>query len=397
MMMHRFTLFLGIACVGVLAQTAAALDTPTLYLRRLPADLVAALGLGSQYVIYPCIPARTTDRELRIYVRTQREEAFPTFFGLPERASYVLPEGNATASLIITTGPDGIMPGCAGITVQLFRQRGGLLDPLATGQITTTLRPPSAGGTTPVEIPIAITGAAETRTFAQGESLVALILVKNTCPDASGRSLTLRYDATDRLSRIEFEQVPPPEIRGPLDPDGDNVVSLCDNCPTIPNPDQQDSDGNGIGDVCEECTGDTCTCDAVSCDDGDQCTVDTCTAAVGCVSTPMVFLDAVRCRLDRIEGAILNAPPEDLAPKLARTKGPILRALRRTNHAVDKAQKAIDKNRPPRKVGRRVAKVSRLLGHLATRISELPGGISVGLRQLILDNAQQAQDAISTD
>lgn len=395
--MHRFALFLGIACVGVFTRTAAALDTPTLYLRRLPADLVAALGVGSEYVLYPCSPVRTVDRELSLHVKTQREEAFPTFFGLPERASYVLPEGNATVSLIITTGPDGAMPGCAGITVQLFRQRGGLLDPLASGQVTTTLLPASAGGTAPVEIPIVVAGSAAARTFAQGESLAALILVKNTCLDGSARSLTLRYDSTDRLSHIEFEEVPPPKVSGPLDPDGDNVVSLCDNCPTIPNPGQQDGDGNGIGDVCEECTGDACNCDASSCDDGDLCTMDTCTAAVGCISTPMVFLDAVRCRLDRIEAAIVGASPEELAPKLARANGPIRTVLRRTDTAVARAQKAIDNDRPPKKVGRKVGKVGRLLDRFATRIEGLPGGISVGLKQLVLDNAQQAQEAISTN
>lgn len=395
--MYRVTSLLGLAAIGLCAQTARALDTPTLYLRRLSSEQVAALGIGSQYVVYPCRPTRTTERDLQINVRTQREEGFPTFYGLPERATYVLPEGAATASLVITTGADGAMPGCADVTVQLFRQRGGLLDPLATGQITTTLLPLSAGGSTPIEVPLAVSGPEASRTFAQGESLAMQILVKNTCPDASSRSLTLRYDSVDRLSRLDFAEIPPPVVSGPLDPDGDNVVSLCDNCPTIPNPGQQDSNGNGIGDVCEECTGDGCTCDATVCDDGDSCTTDTCTAAVGCISTPLVFLDAVRCRLDRIAGAVLSAPAEELAPKLARTKGPILTSLRRSDKAVIKAQKAIDDERPPKKVGKKVAKVARTLERLATKVEDLPGGISTELRQLIVDNAQQARDAVSTD
>ncbi len=35
------------------------------------------------------------------------------------------------------------------------------------------------------------------------------------------------------------------------DTDGDGVADACDNCPTIPNPDQADGNNNGIGDACE--------------------------------------------------------------------------------------------------------------------------------------------------
>jgi hypothetical protein len=36
-----------------------------------------------------------------------------------------------------------------------------------------------------------------------------------------------------------------------LDTDADGVGDVCDNCPDMPNNDQLDSDGNGIGDVCD--------------------------------------------------------------------------------------------------------------------------------------------------
>lgn len=40
------------------------------------------------------------------------------------------------------------------------------------------------------------------------------------------------------------------------DRDGDKVLNLNgkDNCPNIPNTDQKDSNGNGIGDVCDKTT-----------------------------------------------------------------------------------------------------------------------------------------------
>src|SRR5439155_1842246 len=36
-----------------------------------------------------------------------------------------------------------------------------------------------------------------------------------------------------------------------LDADGDLIGDICDNCPVVWNPLQEDIDGNGIGDVCE--------------------------------------------------------------------------------------------------------------------------------------------------
>jgi murein DD-endopeptidase MepM/ murein hydrolase activator NlpD len=38
---------------------------------------------------------------------------------------------------------------------------------------------------------------------------------------------------------------------GPADTDGDGVLDGSDNCPAVPNPDQADGNGNGIGDVCD--------------------------------------------------------------------------------------------------------------------------------------------------
>lgn len=44
-------------------------------------------------------------------------------------------------------------------------------------------------------------------------------------------------------------------IAGLVDTDGDLVADIVDNCPTVPNTDQTDTNGNGIGDACETTIG----------------------------------------------------------------------------------------------------------------------------------------------
>src|SRR5262249_55603871 len=46
------------------------------------------------------------------------------------------------------------------------------------------------------------------------------------------------------------------DVGGLVDPDGDGVVSACDNCPGIANPSQADRDGDGPGDACDNCPDD---------------------------------------------------------------------------------------------------------------------------------------------
>jgi hypothetical protein len=79
--------------------------------------------------------------------------------------------------------------------------------------------------------------------------LIACVLVCGACgfhspaggaPDAAG----------DDAGRDNCPAVDNPDQR---DSDGDGVGDACDNCPAMANPDQRDSDGDGVGDACDNC------------------------------------------------------------------------------------------------------------------------------------------------
>ncbi len=58
--------------------------------------------------------------------------------------------------------------------------------------------------------------------------------------------LTFTDDVTDHFT---FTMVP--EVIDTTDTDGDGIGDTFDNCPTVPNPGQEDRDGDGVGDACD--------------------------------------------------------------------------------------------------------------------------------------------------
>ena len=56
---------------------------------------------------------------------------------------------------------------------------------------------------------------------------------------------------TDCLCDAGFEPTTPPSLDCCPDSDLDGICDGFDNCPTVPNPGQEDSDGDGVGDACE--------------------------------------------------------------------------------------------------------------------------------------------------
>lgn len=66
-------------------------------------------------------------------------------------------------------------------------------------------------------------------------------------PDADGDGIG------DVCDPCPFDQGTECDAIDPNDVDGDGVPNLTDNCPYVPNPDQADTSGDGIGDACHPC------------------------------------------------------------------------------------------------------------------------------------------------
>lgn len=73
-----------------------------------------------------------------------------------------------------------------------------------------------------------------------------------------------------------------PNNPGQEDSDGDGPGDVCDNCPAVPNHDQSDGDFDGLGDVCDPCLRDSSRADV----DGDGRCSEASTCPAGCDNCP---------------------------------------------------------------------------------------------------------------
>lgn len=78
-----------------------------------------------------------------------------------------------------------------------------------------------------------------------GEYKVWMTPVNYYSPGSGSYGFLPRYSKTDNFKVIS-------ESAGETDSDGDGIPDETDNCPTAFNPDQTDSNGNGIGNACDD-------------------------------------------------------------------------------------------------------------------------------------------------
>jgi hypothetical protein len=69
---------------------------------------------------------------------------------------------------------------------------------------------------------------------------------EGNCEEESGGSLD------ERVDRLAGQSLIPMPLVTTIDKDGDGIADSLDNCPLVQNPLQEDKNGNGIGDACEQ-------------------------------------------------------------------------------------------------------------------------------------------------
>ena len=186
------------------------------------------------------------------------------------------------------------------------------------------------------------------------------------------------------------------------DTDHDGVGDACDNCAATPNSDQRDGDRDGFGDACDHCPAekgdeDGCPCTVAACDDGNACTIDTCVAGMGCQHSAPVSFDAVISRLAILKNTLADAADADLSPRLGRPGSGLVRALARASRLVRGAARAVQHQRLKHAENRIVA-IQDALGQFTRRVdrarnhNKVSAGYQALLNGLAQDTMVQARD-----
>jgi hypothetical protein len=105
------------------------------------------------------------------------------------------------------------------------------------GSTTTTVPPSTTTSIITTTVPITTVPPSTTT------SIVTTTVPTTSVPPSTTTSII--------TTTVPTTTVPPTTTIMPSDADGDGILDGLDNCPNQYNPDQEDSDGDGVGDICE--------------------------------------------------------------------------------------------------------------------------------------------------
>jgi len=322
--------------VALVAPAAAVDESRSLYLWRSPTD---------ERLLEPVVPTGTTAREESLSVGQNETVTFGPFSTDPALATARLGRQPILFSVFLATGAAG-MPNCAEVAFTLVKTpASGPAVPLASASVLSSLVP-KASLTDPIVATAAMADDPAARTLAAGDRIALTIGITNRCTDGA-HIPRLLYDAAARPSRLAFTDSCP-NVANPdqTDTDDDGIGDRCDICPLVPDPDQDDRDGDGFGSACDACPDEPgeageargCPCTDANCDDGDACTIDACVTGSGCSHERLADFAFVECRVLALRQLLVDARDVDAVVKRS-TSAP-RRALKRTGRAVLRAERA---------------------------------------------------------
>ena len=372
----------ALAAVVLLAGYASA--DSALYLRA--RTTATAQLTPADLLLSPEPPPGETQQVVRTFVHIHDTELIGTFRSNANQLKALdAPPKNAVLYIGTEIRP---MVGCGVVTVNVFRERTSARDLIATGTLNAANIPAMCAPGVPgcqqgaliqaTTVPIG-TGPVKWA-VAAGDALALEVKLRNDC-DAI-RSTGLIFDAASQASRLVFttdtanapafaDNCPLASNPDQADRDGDGHGDVCDNC-AIPNPDQLDADHDGIGDACQTAPP-SAVCSTCPC--GPTCIgAGTC----GFVTSPSV--DALDCWLAAFQAILTSAQPPDVAAQVVRPKAPLMRTLRRARRQVSAYRALVTRGAGTPRTSGRISRIERQFIRLSALVEKATKSFRISQR-----------------